>query len=1240
MIKLIIWLWLALLACWAPAQAVTYANITTTFNWIDASTHSKVGYNTVPYKFNGATGCGTTPPILDDTLSDVIPIGFNFNFAGIAFSSLRIMSNGRVHFNGNVTCGFGSPVQQLPYPDASLNYTMRIYGNDLDPTLKSDLPSYNTNCVSKLSCYVSYATIGTAPYRSFVVTWNNVPEWTTGANPTGSYSLQLILQENGEFVYQYGADVPGPSAALGQVGWQVDSSDYDTPKTGFPLSNSAVKFYIPRPVAEYLMEQASWSGAAGQVQDTSGNAKSGSALGAAQTISAGKVCRAANFPLNSSTATVDAINTGIAMPTTVGGAGTMTFWYKANTAWSGGGARDAQLFDATLVNNQWFFLVRRSNGHLRFVITDSLGNVQAVETAAIAVGAATWKHIAVSWNFNALAAANSDHMRIYVDGVLQLEQAFTTNGTLSSQIGSLYLGDNRSNIIGSLGTGNSADGVFDEVRIYNYEGGLALVQRDMNLSQAGCLSHYAISDSGTGLSCQQSSVTLTAHNLAHGNFTMPNNTTQIQLSTSTGLGDWSLISGYGVLDNGVANDGNATYLFNGEYQAIFGLSHGTAATVTVHATDGQFVDQENQAIVFKACAIAKFNACEMALPRCVPSGVSSAFARLYTKLANTAFKLELVKLKNDATLETTFNGTATVDLLLNSASGAALDANNCPLSQTAVIPLGSATFVGGYTSAGVSVAANALSGTAPGYSAYREARIRVTCNAANCGTANVACSTDSFAVRPKDFTLASNMSNTAQSGTPRLNAGAPFTLTATAVPGYNGTPLIDNSLAGHKVVSHVGITDYTDRLGNVAGLSPVPLNAATVATGVASDATVKYDDVGNFQLLQGGIVDASYTSVDQPGDCLAGSAANVADSSGKFGCNIASQATTALFGRFYPDHYDVSAGLSGACNGFTYMGQRELGIALAATAASSGNLTLNHYTAGYATLASIAFSGDNNGSAMPTLNSRMTPAFPAFVWSGGRTGRFYSSDAAGYAAGATSINVTGNGTVLAGDVVRFVGDSNKYVVATGIAAAGALTLAAPGLAQAIPNTATAMTVLHSVNRLGSKAAPAPDGPYDVFSVKMALNDADGAGFASINGTPFTPNSTILFGTTKLRYGRLRIDNAYGSELMALPVGLSPQYWNGAAYVVNALDSCTSLAAANFSLTAGRGGAINSAPGNGASISGGVVKNFKLAKPNPAPTRTGNVILSTVAPLDDFLPGVGTETFGIYKAPLTYVRESY
>lgn len=75
------------------------------------------------------------------------------------------------------------------------------------------------------------------------------------------------------------------------------------------------------------------------------------------------------------------------------------------------------------------------------------------------------------------------------------------------------------------------------------------------------------------------------------------------------------------------------------------------------------------------------------------------------------------------------------------------------------------------------------------------------------------------------------------------------------------------------------------------------------------------------------------------------------------------------------------------------------------------------------------------------------------------TGASYTSNTAGYAVGATDITlITGSGTVLAGDIVTFAGDTNKYVVAVGVAAPGVISLAAPGLRVALPASAVAMTI--------------------------------------------------------------------------------------------------------------------------------------------------------------------------------------
>jgi hypothetical protein len=80
-----------------------------------------------------------------------------------------------------------------------------------------------------------------------------------------------------------------------------------------------------------------------------------------------------------------------------------------------------------------------------------------------------------------------------------------------------------------------------------------------------------------------------------------------------------------------------------------------------------------------------------------------------------------------------------------------------------------------------------------------------------------------------------------------------------------------------------------------------------------------------------------------------------------------------------------------------------------------------------------------------------------------------TTNAAGYAVGATVITLAsaGTGTILAGDVITFAGDTNQYVVSSGDASSadgGTITLALPGLLTAIPAAATAITVVATANR--------------------------------------------------------------------------------------------------------------------------------------------------------------------------------
>lgn len=76
---------------------------------------------------------------------------------------------------------------------------------------------------------------------------------------------------------------------------------------------------------------------------------------------------------------------------------------------------------------------------------------------------------------------------------------------------------------------------------------------------------------------------------------------------------------------------------------------------------------------------------------------------------------------------------------------------------------------------------------------------------------------------------------------------------------------------------------------------------------------------------------------------------------------------------------------------------------------------------------------------------------------------------AGYAVGATTITLAsvGTGTFIAGDIVTFAGDTNKYLLVSGdadVSGGGTIVLAEPGLRVAIAASTTAITVIAATTR--------------------------------------------------------------------------------------------------------------------------------------------------------------------------------
>lgn len=106
-------------------------------------------------------------------------------------------------------------------------------------------------------------------------------------------------------------------------------------------------------------------------------------------------------------------------------------------------------------------------------------------------------------------------------------------------------------------------------------------------------------------------------------------------------------------------------------------------------------------------------------------------------------------------------------------------------------------------------------------------------------------------------------------------------------------------------------------------------------------------------------------------------------------------------------------------------------------------------------------------------------------------------------------------------------------------------------------------------------------------------DGDGNGSADRRRLGVVPE-------TQVRFGRLRLSNANGSELLPVRIPVEAQFWNGTAFVTNRLDSCTSIPnttigmngylknlsacetaiPASVSLTSGEGRITLPAPGSG------------------------------------------------------------
>lgn len=613
----------------------------------------------------------------------------------------------------------------------------------------------------------------------------------------------------------------------------------------------------------------------------------------------------------------------------------------------------------------------------------------------------------------------------------------------------------------------------------------------------------------------------------------------------------------------------------------------TNSTGAVAIDGGKTIPAASAILKVDAPTYGAFNACDdLADPDySCTSKTTVSTSHITTKVAGSPFTLDLVALKSDGSWNASFNGSVIVELLDSSDNSGALDSNNCRSSWNTVIATLGYTPSFSGSSGQISILASSGSFTVP--NAYRDVRARVRNSS---GTTRIGCSTDNFAIRPNNFALSVTDADWQTAGTSRM-------LNNTVLASHAGSST-GGSYPIHKAGQPftVNATAQNAAGGTASNYAGAPTAVLGVCTGTACT-----PNLGTFALsttgFVSGMLSSTATTYSEVGsfnlalrdtDFTAADAADTVaecSASGRYICGATD------VGRFVPDHFALTQGVATpACSTFTYFGQDGFTTEFTLTAQNKANATTTNYA------------GSGSGSAS-------WAKLPLTTW--GAAPAWENSPGYGFAIGSSS-------PVLPSDAL--------------LAASATAPTASSGNAWA-SGTAT-VTVKHKIARSSSPAAPA------TVTINSLPVDSDGVTM---------PAAASVAPGTLLRYGRLSLQNAYGSELLPLPVPLTAEYWNGNGWAINTDDSCTPLTApAN-----GSGLALNLASSGSttAALSSPLLSgDAGLSLSAPGETHTGYVDITIDSPawLDFKWDGVNDSnpasraTFGIYKgnSKFIYIRELY
>ncbi len=590
-----------------------------------------------------------------------------------------------------------------------------------------------------------------------------------------------------------------------------------------------------REAAHWAFEETAWTGATGEVEDTSGNRHAGIANGKASTRSAKPAiegspgtCRYARF---------DGVDDSITIPhdTRLNGTDALTYmaWIRPN-AWKGvqqiiaksvhgGGSGRAQMG------------LFAEHGVLRGRAETSRGR-REVKTTLPATG--DWTHVALVFAGDALS--------IVIDGKEAASSSFVAT-TLQSTTDPLMIGQR---------TGSSAyffDGDLDDVRVYTQAlspAQIAGVMKDTAVCAVGFVTPHVTHD-GSAQYCAAETVTVTMRN-ASGSVVSDYAGT-IKLTTQTGEGTWRLRKGRGRFSPGGSDDGVAAYAFSTSDAgaASFALEYaGSAGALDIDVfADTERDNDKEGLLVFQPSAIT-LTATPLKDP--VPSPVNDPIG---TQVAGAAFELNLAAMGEGCGVAQGYDGPRNLSFWVD---------HDDPSTGTRT-PVVDGNAIGASAAKAVEVPLTFTAGRASTKVRYADVgRIRIHASDAT-KTPAVSGSTNAFVVRPADLvvTLVRNGAGDANPGatTPEgvlfARAGDPLAVTVEARDASGErTPNFGRERTPEGVrISPASLVSPTGgALGTVG--DPTALSS-TEPAGTLTGSTLSWSEVGAVR-LRATIADGDY----------------------------------------------------------------------------------------------------------------------------------------------------------------------------------------------------------------------------------------------------------------------------------------------------------------------------------------------------------------------------------------------